>query len=132
MEMSPSSRARLRKILMDFFSFDELRSLCFDIGIDYETIRSSSKQEFVVELIQLLERHNEVNRLVSYIGFARPSISDIADLKDELQKANTLKVEISVPNSINVKGLVNILSNLLNVSERNIAVKGEEKEKEEE
>jgi tetratricopeptide (TPR) repeat protein len=69
------SRAALRSILEQSFSLDEIKALAFELGVDYDNIAGDSLSVKVRELIQLFERINRLNLLLSYIRKVRPNIS---------------------------------------------------------
>jgi hypothetical protein len=50
------SLSRLRQILATRFSESELRTLCFDLGIDYDDLPGQEKASKARELIAYLER----------------------------------------------------------------------------
>jgi hypothetical protein len=47
-------------ILANLFSEEELRTLCFDMGIDYEALPASSKPGKARELMEYCRRHNRL------------------------------------------------------------------------
>jgi hypothetical protein len=58
--------AQLRHILDVRFSDSEIRSLCFDLGIDYDNLPGQSKIDKVRELIAYMDRRHEVLRIAEY------------------------------------------------------------------
>jgi hypothetical protein len=64
-------RKHLRTALMDQFSEDELRALCFDLGADYENLSGSSKLGRVIEMIKYFERRRCLDRLRDAVRSAR-------------------------------------------------------------
>lgn len=59
-------------ILANLFSEEELRTLCFDMGIDYEALPASSKPGKARELMEHCRRHNRLTPSGSRPGlFAR-------------------------------------------------------------
>ncbi|HUM71624.1 MAG TPA: P-loop NTPase fold protein, partial [Chloroflexota bacterium] len=68
------SPQQLRDALTDYFNTDELRDLCFTLGIDYENLGGDSKSEKVLELIQYCERHGRTDDLINTIQRARPNL----------------------------------------------------------
>jgi hypothetical protein len=65
----------LRDNLDTYFSVGELKSLCFDLGIDYENLSGSSKSGKVLELIQMVQRHGRLSELVDLVRQERPHAS---------------------------------------------------------
>ncbi len=47
-------------ILANLFSEEELRTICFDMGIDYESLPASSKPGKARELMEYCRRHNRL------------------------------------------------------------------------
>jgi hypothetical protein len=68
------SARQLRDALNQFFDEAELRNLCFDLGIEYESLGGDSKRARVLELVQYCERHGRTDDLINYIQRARPNI----------------------------------------------------------
>lgn len=69
-------RARLRQLLIEHFSEEELRDLAyFDLSIDYETLTGTGKGGKVRELIAYAERHNRMQDLVEAAKRLRPTVS---------------------------------------------------------
>lgn len=69
---SPSPAAALRQLMTTSFSLDEVRTLCFDLGIDYETLSGDDKSSKIVELIQFCGRSGRAAELVDQCRKARP------------------------------------------------------------
>jgi hypothetical protein len=66
---------QLRRILTNHFSERELNTLCFDLGIDYDSLPGEGKTDKARELISYLERRNLVLKLVQTGKCVRPDIS---------------------------------------------------------
>jgi len=62
-ETNNPQRSQLARILADRFSEEELRSLCFHLGLDYEDLPASGKSNKARELAGLIYRHNLVSDL---------------------------------------------------------------------
>jgi len=67
-----ADQAYLRQFVVDHFSFDELRDLAFDLGIDYESLPHGTVQQFARELIAHLKRRNQLHSLVEEVVRRRP------------------------------------------------------------
>ena len=68
--------AQLRQKLDDHFSLDELRTLCFDIGVDYEVlVGSSGKSELTRSLIAYLARRGTLHELIQICQKLRPRVA---------------------------------------------------------
>jgi len=63
----------LRDNLNNYYSEGELRSLCFDLEIDYENLGGSGKSGKVLELIQMTQRHGRLAELVELVRQQRPN-----------------------------------------------------------
>jgi tetratricopeptide (TPR) repeat protein len=67
-------RVRLRQELAEHFSEEELRTLCFDLGLDYENLPAQGKVGKARELIAEVERGESVAKLVELCRRARPNV----------------------------------------------------------
>ncbi len=73
--LSKDHRTDLRQILTERFDEGELRTLCFDLGIDYDSLGGSGKADKARELIAYSERHHSVAELIRVAKNQRPDIS---------------------------------------------------------
>jgi serine/threonine-protein kinase len=64
----------LHPILVEHFSLEELQTLCFRLKLDYETLEGEGKEGKARELLEYLDRHGELEKLVNYIHEKRPDI----------------------------------------------------------
>lgn len=64
----------LRQLLTTHFDDGELRTLCFDLEIDYETLPGSGKADKARELVAYAKRHNIIPGLVAMGQKLRPDI----------------------------------------------------------
>jgi hypothetical protein len=74
-QSTPPSRnimLTLRDNLNTFYSEVELKSLCLDLGIDYENLSGSSKRGKVLDLIQFTQRHGRFSELLDLVRQQRP------------------------------------------------------------
>ena len=71
---APAHASALRRILVERFSLEELRTLCFDLSIDYDALGGEGKEARARELIAHLQRRRQLGRLTSYIRQHRPDI----------------------------------------------------------
>jgi hypothetical protein len=67
-------RGALLAGLIQGFSLDELRALCFELGIDRDVIGDLAKEPFARTLIEYCERHALLETLVSSCEQRRPEI----------------------------------------------------------
>ena len=68
----------LRLVLMTHFDEGELRTLCFDLGIDYGDLVGEGKGDKARELVGYFKRRGRISELVEKIKEVRPDISWIA------------------------------------------------------
>ncbi len=71
----PQQLARLRQNLIDRFSEEELRDLCFDLGVDYESLPAQGKAGKARELIAHLDRLSCIPDLIARCSQLRPQAS---------------------------------------------------------
>ncbi len=74
-QIPAKTRTRLRQILTERFSDAELRTLCFDLGVDYESLPAFGKEGLARELVAHLERRGRISELIAVASRER---SDIA------------------------------------------------------
>jgi hypothetical protein len=65
---------KVRQILASRFDENELRTLCFDLGMDYESLPGSGKTDKARELVAYCERHNCIPELTRIGKQQRPDI----------------------------------------------------------
>jgi len=66
---------RLREVLDQRFSLEELKTLCFDLRVDYEDLGGEGKGGKARELVAYMQRHSNLQGLVAAIRRARRDIS---------------------------------------------------------
>jgi hypothetical protein len=67
--------AKLRQILIDYFNESELRDLCFDLNVNYESLLGTSTSDRARELILYFDRRGRTNVLVEVCRRLRPNVS---------------------------------------------------------
>ncbi len=72
----------LRQILTTRFNDGELRSLCFDLGVDYESLPGEGKADKARELVAYCERHERIPELIRNLIQLRPDL-EITELGDD-------------------------------------------------
>jgi hypothetical protein len=72
---TPVQLMLLRRNLTDFFSDDELRALCSEMGVDYERLRGSGRAAKASELVRTLAAHGRIPQLVALASRLRPNVS---------------------------------------------------------
>jgi len=65
---------QLREILASRFDLEELRTLCFDLGRDWDDLGGDTKGRKALELIGYMQRHDRLPELVAAIRRKRPDI----------------------------------------------------------
>jgi len=70
-----SYRVKLRQNLVAAFNDSELRDLCFDMNVDYESLNGENKADKARELIGFCERRQSVPDLVARCRDLRPNTS---------------------------------------------------------
>lgn len=66
---------RLRQILADHFTEDELRTLCYDLEIDYDDLDGTGRAGKAREIVAYLERRERLTDLVRVGRHQRPEIA---------------------------------------------------------
>lgn len=64
----------LRQILVEHFDLEEMRTLCFDLDVDFDNLRGEGKGAKARELAAHLDRRGQLGQLVEYIRQHRPDI----------------------------------------------------------
>lgn len=62
------------RLLNQHFSLEELKTLCFDLGIDYENLSGSGKAAKARELVLYLDRRGQLPKLISVGKRQRPNV----------------------------------------------------------
>jgi len=57
----------LHKQIDRYFSFSEVKTLCFDLGVDYENIPGDSRSAFIRNLVVSLAKRNQLQELVDKV-----------------------------------------------------------------
>ncbi len=65
----------LRETIVHHFNEQELRTLCFDMDVDYESLSAQGKEDKVRELVALFERRCHIPELVQQCRELRPKVS---------------------------------------------------------
>ena len=67
-------RTKLHRLLTAHFDAEELRTLCFDLLIDYDDLRGEGKASKARELVTYLERRGRIDDLVAIVNQLRPHV----------------------------------------------------------
>lgn len=63
----------LRDCIVEHFSLEELKTMCFDLGIDYDSLEGSGKSDKARELVLSMNRVGRCPELVAYCKENRPN-----------------------------------------------------------
>ena len=64
---------QLRENLESYFDRSELREVCFRLGINHENFRQQTTREFIFELLEYLQRRNQIQELILTVKKLRPN-----------------------------------------------------------
>lgn len=64
--------SKVRDLIVNHFDLKELKTICFDLGIDFESLSGEGKPGKVRELVLLADRIGEFDKLVAYCQELRP------------------------------------------------------------
>lgn len=101
--LGPDQGADLREVLENWFSLNELRSLAFDLGADFELFSHKTKRGFSLALIRCLERAGRLSCLVDQVRRSVPGAylpqlpSDVLHRLGLPPCVPHVKVQISLP-----------------------------------
>lgn len=65
---------RLHELLDAQFDQEELRTLCFNLGVDFDSLRGEGKTSKARELILVLNRNGRLSELMSEVSTAKPLV----------------------------------------------------------
>lgn len=118
MELDFSKREELRQFIESRFSLHELKTLAFDLSIDYEIFEHQSKPAFVLDLLQYFDRRNRLSCLITAILRLReaPQLLDMLPALSPCVQFN--KVIVIIPQKLleNWPDFREDLSNKLEIS----------------
>lgn len=69
--MSEINLRQMRETLNQILNGEELRTLCFDLGIDYDNLGGEGKTDKIRELIYYLNRRGQLAQLANYLADSR-------------------------------------------------------------
>lgn len=81
---------QLRDILIENFNIGEIKSLSFDLDIDYENLSGSNKNSKILSLIGYAQRRGRLEDLARYVKSARPN-ADFGDVEVEPNRDNSVE-----------------------------------------
>ena len=71
--MTNPTPQKLSKVLQQYFSLSELKTLAFELEIPYEDLAGSTRALKTIELVQYAQRHGRTHALLNYIRRVRPN-----------------------------------------------------------
>jgi hypothetical protein len=71
---SGADLARIRHTLVNSFDLDELRTLCFDLGMDFESLPGQSKPAKAREMVNYWRNRHDLSPLTDAIRLERGNI----------------------------------------------------------
>lgn len=85
-----AQKSRLRDLIFEYFSLVEIKSLCFDIDINYDELSGDTLKLKIQELIFYCYRHDKIMELISTCESLRPQVNwrdweDDSDKRYEVQ-----------------------------------------------
>lgn len=93
MSGDPISRSvdpvRLQGQLVEFFSLEDLRNLCFELGIDFDDLSGEGKKGKARELVIYCRNRAMTDRLIEKARQARPLVTWDQEEEDEAQTEQT-------------------------------------------
>lgn len=90
-------RAQIRETLDKYFDDGELRTLCFDLGIDYDNLSGDDKADKARELVRHCERRGRVVALYEAIYHRRPNAFWEREVTRVQKEACGKTIEIAAP-----------------------------------
>jgi hypothetical protein len=92
---SPKQRRLLHGMIEEYFNDNELRTLCFDLNIDYESLPAEGKAGKARELVAYAQRHKLTDDLIERCRELRPHNAWL-DIYQDLHIKHPLDMKISV------------------------------------
>ena len=75
--------AQLRRNVVEYFNDNELRNLCFDLGINYDALPGSGTDAKARELVALCLRQGKLADLLTQCALERPHVFSQLDLSND-------------------------------------------------
>lgn len=70
--MTQPDTTQLHQFLVDHFSVDELKTLCFNLGVEFEDLSGEGRSGKARELVKAMQRQVRLEHLVAHLSIARP------------------------------------------------------------
>jgi len=78
-DLTPEDKAarlnRLQAMLNDVFTFEELQSVAFDLGVDRDSLRGETRSEKALALLDYMERRDQLDTLIQRVAVLRPHVN---------------------------------------------------------
>ena len=71
---------QIHQQILQHFNDEELRTLCFHVGVEYDDLGGRGRAANARELVQWTQRNNRLPSLMALIKEARPHVPDIVAL----------------------------------------------------
>jgi HEAT repeat protein/energy-coupling factor transporter ATP-binding protein EcfA2 len=96
-DSSSDSLTKLHRLLVDHFDLDELRTLCFDLKVDFDILRGEEKSAKARELITVMLHQNRLAELAGKLQGLRPKVAwlNVETLSPEERLAWTTATEMT-------------------------------------
>ncbi|MBK7896929.1 MAG: hypothetical protein IPJ90_19000 [Anaerolineaceae bacterium] len=101
------NREKLHTLIDQSFNIDDLKTLCFNLHIDYDSILGEGKKAKIRELILEFERINKTNELVTKCQEMRPNISwhSSREFTQPIQVKTEARESQNIQNILTSKGI---------------------------
>ena len=70
----PHTRAEIRQLLTERLDVTDIRTLCFDVDLEFENLSGQNKQEKVIDLLAHFERRQQLDYLLRAVKSMRPDL----------------------------------------------------------
>ena len=70
--MTQPDATQLHQFLVAHFSLEELKTLCFNLGVEYEDLAGEGRSDKARELVKAMQRRTRLEHLVAHLAIARP------------------------------------------------------------
>ena len=70
--MTQPDTNQLHHFLVDHFNLEELKTLCFNLGVEYEDLGGEGRSDKARELVKAMQRRTRLDHLVAHLSLARP------------------------------------------------------------
>lgn len=70
--MTQPDATQLHPFIVDHFSLDELKTLCFNLGIEFDDLGGDTRQGKARELVKAMQRQTRLDHLAAHLSLARP------------------------------------------------------------